>query len=166
MAYDPERGGFLRLVVWLGVIGGLGYGGWLAYKYGFLGAQNATLEASLYSDLDSPGPSARLDCTVTFHKLPKGDPRDVQVVVSSPAMEGERVFDWAYIAEHDRSPETTPDSDPPLETPLFFRIQMLSDLKLQLTPATGDFIVRARLKWAGKNQDLARVSVKSLYHPK
>jgi len=160
MARYGKRPGSLGLAGWLtlAVLIGGGYGGYRLYRARVLGAQDATLSCSLRIA------ESQADCEATFHRYPaSGDPTDVLLRLSGPTLVEEVAVDWAFLAPLDKREGPAPNASepPPLERPLRWRVPVALVPRLQ--PGVGDFIVRAKLFWAGRQQDLARFNTKVVY---
>lgn len=156
---NPGRLGAAPLIVLL-LVAGAGFGGWKLYQRHALGDGNAKLECSLRIE------TSQADCYATFLHYPAGDTTDVRVELDGQTLAEPGRFDWAYLAPQDmrEGPALQPSEPPPLGRQLRWRMPL--KLVTELTPAIGDFVVHARLFWAGRAQDLARFSTKVSYAPK
>lgn len=159
--YDKNPGSF-GAATWIGVlvVAAAGFGGWKLYQRRALGDGNAKLECSLRID------TLQADCYATFLKLPAGDPTDVRIEFDGQTLAEPAQFDWAYLAPLDsrEGPAPKADEPPPLGRQLRWRMPL--KLVQELTPSIGDFIVHAKLFWAGRPQDMARFSTKVVFAPK
>ncbi|HZS42395.1 MAG TPA: hypothetical protein VFF06_36445 [Polyangia bacterium] len=146
-------------VVVLAIAGG-GFGAWKLYQRKVLGDGRARLECSLRLE------TSQADCYATFLSYPPGDTTDVRVELDGKTLSQPAAFDWAFLAPLDarEGPALTAGEPPPLGRQLRWRMPM--SLVAELTPDVGDFIVHAKLFWAGRQQDLARFSTKVFYAPK
>ncbi len=117
-----------------------------------------------------------LECwlTIEFTKYPKsGSPRDVKVKFSSIALEGDEVFDWAYIAEHDvislgfmkgfkPNDASSPSADPPLDTPLKIKFPLSAKSRIELD--AGQVIeLKAQVIWAGEVVETRTTTIEHVY---
>lgn len=124
------------------------------------GGDHATIQCSLRIEQAVGDHGA--DCSVTFNKAPRGELTNVRLELSGPTVEGGKVaYDWAELVKLDGH-TTTAEAPPPLATPLRWRVAL--PLVRTLQPHVGDFIVHARLYWAGKERDMARLNTKAVYH--
>jgi hypothetical protein len=110
--------------------------------------------------------TSQADCYATFLRYPAGDTTDIRVELDGQTLAEPARFEWAELAPMDsrEGPAPKPTEPPPLGRQLRWRMPL--KLVNELTPSIGDFIVHARLFWAGRPQDLARFSTKVVYNPK
>lgn len=124
----------------------LGAGGYFGYTRLIAGAKKATF-------------SSRLNDTNIVYNLRFGseappNPRDVELVISSDQMvEGKVTYDWAYIAEHDVDPKTTPDQDPPPEIRFVVELAPPAGIMKARAEVTGYPVLVTKLYWGGRLQD-------------
>ncbi len=157
------RAGRLRWVGWVVAlaIAGAGYGGYRLYRRQVYGDGRAKLECSLRLE------TSQADCYATFLTTPpSGEVTDVRVELDGATLAEPGRFDWAFLAPLDKrdGPELSATEAPPLGRELRWRMPIT--LVKELTAQTGDFIVHAKLFWAGRQQDMARFSTKVVYDPR
>ncbi len=158
-----------RVIGALVVVIGLIWGGWTLYRVMFVGAQDAVFEGFNSEQI-----------FLRFVRNPSsGDRRSVRVRISGFALPEEQSFDWDYIVHHATVPKGTPGStpagarddwaipdpaaDPPLGVTMSVGISL--PLKKELRdPDMKDFLLRARLEWAGHQQDFTRHNLRGGYH--
>lgn len=104
---------------------------------------------------------ADLDLTVVFNEVPPGgDPTDVELVAHSEAIGPDQAWGWAQLAELDEDPSTTPESGPPLGSPVRLRLALplLSNVRSHVTPD-----LELSLRWAGERQHGKLLSLAHIY---
>ena len=162
MAKYGKNPGSFGIVGWLvlAALAGAGYGGWKLYQKKMLGDGNAKLECSLRIE------TTQADCYATFLQKPPGELSDVRVELDGKTLKEPKSYDWAFLAPQDaREGDRLSAGDaPPLGRQLRWRMPL--ELVDQLTPDIGDFVVHAKLFWAGRQQDMARFSTKVVFAPK
>jgi hypothetical protein len=105
---------------------------------------------------------------------PNGDLRDVEVHFDSIALAEPAVFDWAYIAAHDKltrrdgygsglheAEVTSPGSRPPLGHPTKVRFPLPAKSFIEKAPEV--LYLEAELYWGGRKQDSTRQTIEHLY---
>ena len=120
--------------------------------------------------------TGNLECwlELTFSGAPSGDPRDVVVEFDSIVMPAPQRVDWHFIAQHDQvrkgdfqgyrlNDDTTPDTAPPLETPIRVKVPLKALDRVQLDLGD-DLELTATLYWAGEKQHSVSRNLGHVYH--
>jgi hypothetical protein len=145
-----ESYGWKHVAGFFALLAVLIYGGWTVYRVTQIGARDAVFEGFSTETV-----------FLKFERYPKGDRRDVKVRISGFTLENDVELDWAYIAGH--SPQRPAvDQDPPLGQVIEVYLK-LPIKKRVLDPEMRDFLLRARLFWAGKKQDLIKTNLRDGY---
>ena len=121
--------------------------------------------------------TGQLDCwlVLEFESTPEGiDPKDVRVRFESMALLEPAEFDWAYIASHDRLAQgqrfgsghknneaTTPNTDPPLGSPMKVRFPLRARQRIDDMPTP--LWLEAQLYWGGVKQSTERRTIEHVY---
>ena len=152
--HNPDTGWKGTLIA-LAVIAGVGYGGWRAYRYFFVGEQRAVItEMRMFGD--------GIEVGLVFRERPDGDPRDVELVLTSEALNEDVVLDWEGVCEDAFRLELSPEDEPPLGEELRLRISLQEYLRWGARIDRTDAFVEATLRWGGKQQDTARANIFAL----
>ncbi len=140
--------------------------GVLAVALGAAGCSDATL-SELRPGLEGNGFQCWL--TVNLKKLPRGDPQDLRVILSSVVLYQEMSYDWDYLTANDYMlvdqqdslgnaiqkyvpDDSTTVNDPP--HPMKMRVKFVPPSKPTVKLGSGDDLtVTATLYWGGKKQD-------------
>lgn len=161
-----NKAGCGKIALILLVVGLIGFGGLLGVAFMLPGTGEAEFTAL---DLVQPtGHTAYVDFTWVVHELPENadDATDIVITLESEAFEGgELVFDWAYLAQKDDVPETTPDAPPPIKTPMSLRILVERDLVDQVWLYDNERLkLHARLEWDGSRKARRSIDITQLYN--
>lgn len=116
--------------------------------------------------------NGNLECwlTLEFAEPPGGvDPRDVEVVFTSIALQRPQAYGWDWIAKHDRKAEsngwndaTEPGAAPPPGSPFRIKFPLRAIPRLEL--GLGDTLeLTAELYWGGVRQDAVTRSIEHVY---
>lgn len=156
-----ERAWVFWLVV-LGLFGAGGGGGYFAWKK-IVGERRARIQKmSMYTPGNGLG-AIRVDFDLVFGEPPgDGDPRDVRLEITSELLTESLDYDWDFISSHVVFREKP--ADPPPGEVLQVRIPLQEYLKPRVQDlGISDFALRAKLFWAGKQQDRDSYNLRMLY---
>ena len=152
----PREASALKTLLVIAAIAGVGFGGWWGYNRVFVGAGDA-----VFVTFDS----GRF--IVRFVRTPSrcADPTDVHVDLESGALAEPVRFGWDVFASRGMGAKLAVDAPPPLGVDIKVNFDLDDVMKQRMqNPDMRDFLVRARLFWCGRQQDLWRTNVRGQYH--